>query len=257
MTLAQTINLAAVKPSMVLTQRVESWKTGLSEAETQSQELVARGRAALYGFFDQKDGIYATGFRVLSAADDSKAWENAISALLKEKEITVHRDSSVFTKLLKLVLGADRENRQRISTYANAMTRAAHDFVQPGQLVDFLADRGGFEGLRKMAGTVESADARIERLENTAAALQAQPGDTIKLDTSRFTFAAADADKPVLLLGTYRADGQIEIHDVMRHDNSAVAVVHGMWGSSHKAAVAAVKQAPKQITAVEAAMSGN
>jgi hypothetical protein len=59
MTFAQTINLAAVKPSMVLTQRVESWKTGLSEAETESQELVARGRAALYGFFDQKDGIYA------------------------------------------------------------------------------------------------------------------------------------------------------------------------------------------------------
>jgi hypothetical protein len=234
MTLNPTINLAAVKPSMVLTQRVESWKTGLSEAETKSQEIVARGRAALYGFFDQKDGIYATGFHVFSAADDSKPWANAISALLKDKKITVQKDSSIFTKLLKLVLGGDRENRQRISTYANAMTKAARDGVQPGKLVDFLANSGGFEGLRKAAGTVESSDARVERLEKTAAALQAQPSDTIKLDTSRFTFAAADADKPVLLLGTYRADGQIEIHDVMRHDNSAVAVVHGMWGSSHK-----------------------
>jgi hypothetical protein len=139
-----------------------------------------------------------------------------LDAYIAEKGYKFSSGSHTLTKIVKCVFGADR---RRVSAYSIVLRTALAKQIKVSELANFIRESGGVEEVRLAKSpnamtAKQKADAGAESLTIKTIVNVIAPAFSEKLD-------AGNIGKPVVLLGTWNADGSISVHSFT---NSAGAV---------------------------------
>ena len=139
-----------------------------------------------------------------------------LDAYIAEKGYKFSSGSHTLTKIVKCVFGTDR---RRVSAYSIVLRTALAKQIKVSELANFIRESGGVEEVRLAKSpnamtAKQKADAGAESLTIKTIVNVIAPAFSEKLD-------AGNIGKPVVLLGTWNADGSISVHSFT---NSAGAV---------------------------------
>jgi len=185
--------------------------------------------AKCYGFYEQ-----------LKTGDDAAKLRKELDAYISEKNYMFSAGSHTLTKIVKCVFGGDR---RRVSAYSIVLRTALANQLKVADIADFIRESGGVEEVRlakspNAMSAKQKAEAGADSLTSKTIVNVTAPAFSEKLD-------AGNIGKPVVLLGTWNADGSISVHSFT---NSAGAVNAALV--AHFAQVKAVADAKKaEITA--------
>jgi hypothetical protein len=139
-----------------------------------------------------------------------------LAAYVKEKFPGMSTSSHTLSKIVKCVFGADR---RRVSAYSIVLRTALAKQLKVVDIADFIRESGGVEEVRlakspNAMSAKQKAEAGADSLTSKTIVNVTAPAFSEKLD-------AGNIGKPVVLLGTWNADGSISVHSFT---NSAGAV---------------------------------
>jgi hypothetical protein len=183
----------------------DSW---FDNAYRTSNEQLYALLAKCYGFY----------FLLKEEGDNGKKLREGFDAYIVEKGYKFSAGSHTLVRIVKCVFGADR---RRVSAYGIVLRTALQKELKVEQVAAFIRDSGGVEEVRLArspnAMTVkQKAEACVQSLSTKPATLgQVKAEELVKqLD-------GGNIGKPVVLLGTWQADGSIAVH---AYTNAAGAV---------------------------------
>jgi hypothetical protein len=204
----------------------DAWFT--NAYKTSNDQLYAL-LAKCYGFYEQ-----------LKTGDDAAKLRKELDAYISEMNYMFSAGSHTLTKMVKCVFGGDR---RRVSAYSIVLRTALANQLKVADIADFIRESGGVEEVRlakspNAMSAKQKAEAGADSLTSKTIVNVTAPAFSEKLD-------AGNIGKPVVLLGTWNADGSISVHSFT---NSAGAVNAALV--AHFAQVKAVADAKKaEVTA--------
>ena len=191
----------------------------------------------LYSLLAKCYGLY---LQLQEATDDAAKFRKELAAYVSENYPAMTAGSHTLTKIVKCVFGADR---RRVSAYSIVLRTALANKLKVADIADFIRESGGVEEVRlakspNAMSAKQKAEAGADSLTSKTIVNVTAPAFSEKLD-------AGNIGKPVVLLGTWNADGSISVHSFT---NSAGAVNAALV--AHFAQVKAVADAKKaEVTA--------
>jgi hypothetical protein len=157
------------------------------------------------------------------------------------------------TRVVKAVFGVDR---RRVSAYSLALRAALEGgertangkatAVSVAELAQWLEDKGGVEEVR--LGSKNTGLTASQRAEVAKEALKTSVLMTLKPDSQTMVFGTDDIDRTVLLVATYRPNGELEISTVVKHETAVRSALAAHF-TADKAGVMAA--AEKNLTALD------
>ena len=167
----------------------------------------------LYALLAKCYGLY---LQLQGATEDAAKLRKELAAYVSEKYPSLPKSSHTLSKIVKCVFGADR---RRVSAYSIVLRTALAKQLKAEEIANFIRESGGVEEVRLSkspnAMTVkQKAEAGASTLANTTIVNVTAPAFKEALD-------AGNIGKPVVLIGTWNADGSISVHSF---SNSAGAV---------------------------------
>ena len=143
-----------------------------------------------------------------------------LAAYVKEKFPSMPTSSHTLSKSVKCVFGADR---RRVSAYSIVLRTALARNIDAAGIPDFIRESGGVEEVRLAkspnAMTVkQKAEAAVNTLANKTIVNVTAPVFKESLD-------AGNIGKPVVLLGTWNADGSISVHSFTNSEGAVNAAL--------------------------------
>ncbi len=195
----------------------------LERLAQQSEEWAGKELAAshrrLYAILTE---CYRYYLRLKTDADGQvrKDLKKALETFIKVKNCTVKATAHDMNRIVKAVFGADR---RRVSAYGIALRSAleagGRDHsgksmpIAAENLADWLTERGGVEEVR-LGGKKGLSIA--QRSDIAKRAVGDRPITTYKPDPRVIHMDTDDVDRMVLLVATYRPNGEFEINAVVR-----------------------------------------
>jgi hypothetical protein len=169
--------------------------------------------------------ILTKSYRLYKQMEGSKAEAVALRKALDDyinlTGVKYRGTTHSMNKIVGCIFGMDR---RRVSAYAIALRTALKENIKPDGLIDFFKSKGGIEevrsGRKANAITVEQKTlVAAKRMEKTILGSFSHQELSKQLD-------AGEIDKPVVLVGTWNADGSVNIRSVIKSKtaiNSALA----------------------------------
>lgn len=171
----------------------DAWFT--NAYKTSNDQLYAL-LAKCYGFYEQ-----------LKAGDDAAKMRKELDAYIKDKNYKFSPGSHTLTKIVKCVFGADR---RRVSAYSIVLRTALSNKLQVADIAGFIRDSGGVEEVRLAKSP--NAMSPKQKAEAGASTLTAATIVNVTAPAFKESLDAGNIGKPVVLLGTWNADGSISVH---------------------------------------------
>ncbi len=157
-------------------------------------------------------------------SEDAKAKRKGLQEYINLKALRVQADSHTLTKIVKCVFGVDR---RRVSAYSVALRVAEKANVEVLDLPAFIRNEGGVEEVRRSAA--QASGNGLTATQKVAIANDAVSQTSIAVISSKQLGMKLDAGKigkNVVLIGTWEADGSVNVRAVVQNDtvvNSALA----------------------------------
>lgn len=213
--------------------------------EWEGKELAA-SRARLYSLLTDCYEFYLT-LKTDKRAVVREQLGKGLAIFIETRGYTFTPTTHDMTRVVKAVFGVDR---RRVSAYSLAL-RAALDGgaktadgkstpVAAADLAQWLEDKGGVEEVR--LGSKNTGLTVKERAEVAKVALKTNVLMSIKPDGKTMAFGTDDMDKTVLLVATYRPNGELEVSAVVKHDTAVRAALAAHYTVNKEAVVAAAEQ---------------
>ena len=139
-----------------------------------------------------------------------------LDAYIAEKGYKFSSGSHTLTKIVKCVFGADR---RRVSAYSIVLRTALAKQIKVSELANFIRESGGVEEVRLMKSP--NAMTAKQKAEAGASTLTSKTIVNVTAPAFKQALDAGNIGKPVVLIGTWNADGSISVHSF---SNSAGAV---------------------------------
>jgi hypothetical protein len=159
-----------------------------------------------YGFYEQ----FKQSREVATKLDKE------LDAYITEKGYKFSSGSHTLTKIVKCVFGADR---RRVSAYSIVLRTALAKQIKVSELANFIRESGGVEEVRLMKSP--NAMTAKQKAEAGASTLTSKTIVNVTAPAFKEALDAGNIGKPVVLIGTWNADGSISVHSF---SNSAGAV---------------------------------
>lgn len=204
----ETVSAPKRTATVLLEELIVEKDTWFNNAYRTSNEQLYALLAKCYDFY----------FKLKEEGENGKKLREGFDAYIAEKGYKFSSGSHTLVRIAKCVFGADR---RRVSAYGIVLRTALQKGLASDQVADFIRDSGGVEEVRLArspnAMTVkQKAEACVKSLSTKPATLgQVKAEELVKqLD-------GGNIGKPVVLLGTWQADGSIAVH---AYTNAAGAV---------------------------------
>jgi hypothetical protein len=244
------ISEAATRALVAANQAVNSAVFTLERLEQQREEWegkeLAASRARLYSLLTDCYSFYLT-LKTDKRAVIREQLSKGLAVFIETRGYTFTPTTHDMTRVVKAVFGVDR---RRVSAYSLAL-RAALDSgvktadgktapVAAADLAQWLEDKGGVEEVR--LGSKNTGLTTKQRADVAKEALKTSILMSIKPDNKTMTFGTEDMDKTVLLVATYRPNGELEVSAVVTHDTAVRAALAAHYTVNKQAVVAAAEQ---------------
>jgi hypothetical protein len=166
--------------------------------------------------------------------DKGKALREQLNNFIEKHGLRFTKGSHGITKVLKCVFfdGEKSVDRRRISTYSIVLRSALALNIAPHKLAEHIETAGGVQELRlAKSPNAKSAKQKAELgkecvFQNVILATMRSDEVTCKLDFS-------DYDKPLAAIVVVRADGTIELRDVLTSTGAANTVLAAHYSASN------------------------
>lgn len=213
---------AAVKLSTIVQER-KLWETGAYRTSNQQ----------LYGILTQ---CYALYHAMGQSNDSAKVRRAELKRFCEKNKIKCKADTHGIVKIVKCVFFDDAQSvdRRRISTYSLALRCALDKKVAVADLASFIEKHGGVQELRR--SKAKKSPSLADRAEHARLAIAtAVPMTSLRNDAVSQSIDATEYDQPFVAIVVKRADGQIEIHGVVKSKaavNAALVTLYPQADSS-------------------------
>ena len=214
----------------------------------------ASSRTRLYHLLT---GCYSFYLAMTSDEDKNtrKQLRDGLQALLTEKNYNFKASTSPMNKIVQGVFGS---NRRRVSAYA--LTLRAALSASPGgkplevqNLATWISENGGVEEIRQ--GSKSKGVKPSERIELAKSYISDVSRHVVKLDAKSFPISSDYADKLIVVIGTYRTNGEVELSGVVSAPSAVNAALQAYYADNKKLVDAAtVPEKSSATTAVAAAL---
>ena len=211
--------VSSLIPFLKLSTIVQDRKQWESSAYLTSNQQLYSVLAQCYSFYHE----------MCKSDDVGKAMREELLIFSTQNEIKTKSGTHGIVKVVKCVFFDDARScdRRRISTYSLALRCALDNKVAVADLSVFIEENGGVQELRRFKTTKSLS--LSDRSERARFALQsATPLTTFQNEAISQSIDATDYDQPFVAVFVKRADGQIEIHGVVKNKaavNAALATL--------------------------------
>ncbi len=176
--------------------------------------------------------------------DLRQSQKDAMEQFIAQRSYTFMPSTHDMTRVVKCVFGLER---RRVSAYSIALREALRQQIEAINLIEFLQENGGVEQIRmggtKPLSTTKRAElARTELLSNVIG--------TIAINKELIQADDDWADKQVVLVATYRPNGELELTSVIRHDgavNTALAAAYSQAKAKERKEISEAKKQELEI----------
>jgi hypothetical protein len=176
--------------------------------------------------------------------DLRQSQKDAMEQFIAQTGYTFMPSTHDMTRVVKCVFGLER---RRVSAYSIALREALRQQIEAINLIEFLQENGGVEQIRmggtKPLSTTKRAElARTELLSNVIG--------TIAINKELIQADDDWADKQVVLVATYRPNGELELTSVIRHDgavNTALAAAYSQAKAKERKEISEAKKQELEI----------
>ncbi len=218
-----------------------------SQREQWEQTEFAASNRRLYAILTDCYAYYTVMKSKDTKPTKREQYKEALEAFIKERKFRFKEGTSDMNKIVQCVFGMDR---RRVSAYATALriayvsgalgTDGKPEPVPHVELADWLAQQGGVEEVRRAAAAGQNlaAVSMADKIDTSKQALKSRVVTRIEIRDPNCTLSGDDADKQVLLVATYRPNGKLEIHAVVKSEaavKSALAAYYREANLSEKA----------------------
>jgi len=166
-------------------------------------------------------------FQMKSADENGKKLRDGFDNYIKAKNYSFSAGSHTLVKIVKCVFGADR---RRVSAYGIVLRSALQKNLTPDQVAEFIRENGGIEEVRLM-----KAPNAMSAKQKAVAGADTLPNKTI-VNVSATVFKekldAGNIGKPVVLIGTWNADGTISVHSFTNSGGAVNAALISHYAQS-------------------------
>ena len=152
--------------------------------------------AKCYGFYEQ-----------LKTGEDAAKLRKELDAYITEKNYKFSAGSHTLTKIVKCVFGADR---RRVSAYSIVLRTALAKQLQVTDIANFIRESGGVEEVR-LSKSPNAMTAK-QKAEAGASTLTSKTIVNVTAPAFKEALDAGNIGKPVVLIGTWNAEGSISVH---------------------------------------------
>ena len=183
----------------------------------------------LYGILAQ---CYAYYHAMGKSDDTAKSLREELKKFCNESGIKCQSGTHGIVKVVKAVFFDDAMSvdRRRISTYSLALRCALDNKISVADLAVFIEQNGGVQELRRFKTTKSLS--LSDRSERARLALETStPIAMFKNDAISQSIDASDYDQPLVAVLIKRADGQIEIHGVVKNKSAINASLATLFPS--------------------------
>lgn len=244
------ISEAATRALVAANQAVNSAVFTLERLEQEREEWegkeLAASRARLYSLLTDCYSFYLA-LKTDKRPAIREQLSKGLAVFIETRGYTFTPTTHDMTRVVKAVFGVDR---RRVSAYSLAL-RAALDGgaktadgkstpVAATDLAQWLENKGGVEEVR--LGSKNAGFTAKQRAEVAKVALKTSVLMCIKPDNKTMTFGTDDIDKTVLLVATYRPNGELEVSAVVTHDTAVRAALAAHYTVNKEAVVAAAEK---------------
>lgn len=180
-----------------LTHKREAWEQG---AYRTANQYLYQLLAECYAFYKSMEG----------ATDAAKAKRQALKDYCVFRNFKFNDSTHSINRIVACVFGVDR---RRVSAYATALRKALNNKVEPKNLVDFFFNAGGLEEVR----TNKSPTALTvnDKAAIASKRISAKKLGTVQSEELKQQLDAAKIGANTVLLGTWNADGSIDVRAVV------------------------------------------
>jgi len=173
-------------------QAVEEWN-----------ELSGRTRKAVYSVLAK---TYIILFNAKSGDENEKTVQDVINAAAKENDFTFKSNSSLATKIIRIVFNVDHKSTNK---YATVLTAAYKDNVEPNSFESWITNRGGIENIRTKKPTSGiNNTTKLAKLNDHLAKLQPNIFDASNITQ---VLAELDTGDSILLFAKKVNDQSIDV----------------------------------------------
>lgn len=186
----------------------------------------------LYALLAKCYGLY---LQLQESTEAAAKLRKDLAAFVKENYPTIPNSSHTLAKIVKCVFGADR---RRVSAYSIVLRTALTQHKKVEEIAEFIREKGGVEEIR----LAKSPNAMTVQEKATAGASTLANQNIVNVTAPAFKEAldAGNIGKPVVLLGTWNADGSITVHSFSNSEGAVNAALVAQF-SQFKAAEKAKK----------------
>lgn len=214
----------------------------------------ASSRKRLYRLLTRCYAFYDT-MTSNSEKEVRKELRNGLDAVAAEKGYVFKSTTSSMNKVVQVVFGT---NSRRVSAYALTLRVALTAMpdnkpVAVAELAQWIEDNGGVEEIRQ--GSKSKGVKPSERIELAKSYISDVSRHVVKLDAKSFPISSDYADKLIVLIGTYRTNGEVELSGVVSAPSAVNAALQAYYADNKKVVDAAtVPEKSSATTAVAAAL---
>ncbi len=173
------------------------------EAVEEWNELSGRTRKAVYSVLAK---TYIILLNAKSGDENEKTVLDVINTAAKENDVTFKSNSSLATKIVRIVFNVDHKSTNK---YATVLTSAYKDNVEPNSFESWITNRGGIEKIRtKKPSSGINNTTKLAQLNDHLAKLQPNIFDASNISQ---VLAELDAGDSILLLAKKVNDQSIDV----------------------------------------------
>lgn len=171
----------------------------------------------LYGLLQKCYSLYK---ELSGSSPEAAAERNALRDYISLKGYKFGSGTHTIVKIVKCVFGADR---RRVSAYGIVLRSALNQNVNVLDIPQFIKSSGGVEEIR----LAKSPNAMTAKQKATAGAstLTNQTIVNVTAPVFKESLDAGNIGKPVVLLGTWNADGSITVHSFTNSEGAVNAAL--------------------------------
>lgn len=178
----------------------EAWEQGSLKASLDE----------LYGLLAKCVGLY----EMMARDDDNgERLRNELEAYCKEKGFKFKGETHTVVKIVRAVFNNDR---RRYTSYGKALRIAIAEGKSKADIVAYLRGKNGIDGVIKSVTTTGSADTLEMRAMKVWEKLKAAKLASVSSDKLKQISDQAHINQPVVLLATQLANGEFEVHQVVK-----------------------------------------
>jgi hypothetical protein len=212
------VNNAALNPAaQALTNVRQYFERLVAEREAWESTVYRTSNDQLYSLLQQ---CYQT-YKAMSADTvQAKALRDGLTDYVNTKGLKFNAGTHTIVKIVKCVFGIDR---RRVSAYGIVLRTALANNVAASDIPDFIRKHGGVEEIR-LAKSDKTMTVK-QKAAVAADAVQAQQLGVFASDQLSGKLDAGNIGKPMVLIGTWQADGTVIVRTVVENDTAIKAAL--------------------------------